>query len=130
MGGKRGGATARRAPGLPPARARGLAPGLAAGLGARRPAAHEGRGRGLGPARGAWGRVDAVLGRKRPGEGGRGTRDRSVSGFLRMAGLTKRWAHDVVVGPVTLDISPGGNVAPPRPSGSGKKTPLRPLARS
>ena len=48
--------------------------------------------------------------------------------FLALAGVTKRWAHEVTVGPVTLDIARGEIVALLGPSGSGKTTLLRLLA--
>jgi len=48
--------------------------------------------------------------------------------FLVLSGVTKRWAHDVTVGPVTLDIARGEIVALLGPSGSGKTTLLRLLA--
>ena len=42
--------------------------------------------------------------------------------FLALAGVTKQWAHEVTVGPVTLDIAAGEIVALLAPSGSGKTT--------
>jgi len=51
-----------------------------------------------------------------------------VTAFLALAGVTKRWAHEVTVGPVTLDIARGEFVALLGPSGSGKTTLLRLLA--
>ena len=53
---------------------------------------------------------------------------RAVTGHLRLEALTKRWAHDVTIGPVTLDIAQGEIVALLGPSGSGKTTVLRMLA--
>ena len=51
-----------------------------------------------------------------------------MTAFLALAGVTKRWAHEVTVGPVTLDIARGEFVALLGPSGSGKTTLLRLLA--
>ena len=48
--------------------------------------------------------------------------------FLALGGVTKQWAHEVTVGPVTLDIARGEIVALLGPSGSGKTTLLRLLA--
>jgi ABC-type Fe3+/spermidine/putrescine transport system ATPase subunit len=51
-----------------------------------------------------------------------------VSAFLEVAGLAKRWAHTVQIGPVALGIARGEILALLGPSGSGKTTVLRLLA--
>ena len=51
-----------------------------------------------------------------------------MTGYLRLEGLTKRWAHTTTVGPVTLDIARGEILGLLGPSGSGKTTVLRLLA--
>lgn len=51
-----------------------------------------------------------------------------MTGFLAVRDLTKQWAHQVTVGPITLDIARGEILALLGPSGSGKTTMLRLLA--
>ncbi|HET8712278.1 MAG TPA: ABC transporter ATP-binding protein [Gemmatimonadales bacterium] len=51
-----------------------------------------------------------------------------MSAFLQIAGVAKRWGHDVTVGPMTLAIARGEILALLGPSGSGKTTMLRLLA--
>src|SRR5262245_7030179 len=67
--------------------------------------------------------MDALVGPARPGH-----RGQTVSAFLRIEGVEKRWARDVTVGPITLDIARGEILALLGPSGSGKTTMLRLLA--
>src|SRR5207253_7863277 len=86
-----------------PARsARGLAPRL----GARRPPPHGGRGRELeSPGRARAG-MDALVGPARARDGTPGGQP-SLSGFLEIQAIEKRWGHGVTVGPITLDIARG-----------------------
>ena len=51
-----------------------------------------------------------------------------MSAFLEVQAIKKQWAHNVTVGPITLDIARGEIVALLGPSGSGKTTMLRLLA--
>ena len=51
-----------------------------------------------------------------------------MTAYLEVQAIEKRWAHDVTVGPVSLDIARGEIVALLGPSGSGKTTVLRLLA--
>ena len=51
-----------------------------------------------------------------------------MTGFLEVRAIKKQWAHDVTVGPITLDIAQGEILALLGPSGSGKTTMLRLLA--
>ena len=51
-----------------------------------------------------------------------------MSAFLQVQSIKKQWAHNVTVGPITLDIARGEIVALLGPSGSGKTTMLRLLA--
>src|SRR5262245_8430882 len=67
--------------------------------------------------------MDALVGPARQGH-----RGQTVSAFLRIEGVEKRWARDVTVGPITLDIARGEILALLGPSGSGKTTMLRLLA--
>ncbi|MEX2157692.1 MAG: ABC transporter ATP-binding protein, partial [Gemmatimonadales bacterium] len=51
-----------------------------------------------------------------------------MTGFLAVRALKKQWAHQVTVGPITVDIARGEILALLGPSGSGKTTMLRLLA--
>jgi putative spermidine/putrescine transport system ATP-binding protein len=51
-----------------------------------------------------------------------------LSAFLQIQAIEKRWAHNVTIGPVSLDIARGEILALLGPSGSGKTTMLRLLA--
>lgn len=51
-----------------------------------------------------------------------------MNAFLEVQAIKKQWAHNVTVGPITLDIARGEIVALLGPSGSGKTTMLRLLA--
>ncbi len=51
-----------------------------------------------------------------------------MSVFLQVQAIKKQWAHNITVGPITLDIARGEIVALLGPSGSGKTTMLRLLA--
>jgi len=53
---------------------------------------------------------------------------RSLTPFLEIQDIEKRWGHGVTVGPITLDIARGEILALLGPSGSGKTTMLRLLA--
>src|SRR5438132_207448 len=93
----------------------------------RRPPAEGGGGRERESPGGARAGMDALGGPAGAREGTRGGQ-RSLSGFLEIQAIEKRWGHGMTVGPITLDIARGEILALLGPSGSGKTTMLRLLA--